>query len=290
MLNTSRRNYKLLVFTLILLVINIYLFHLDLQSSRKGFTFAMLDVGQGDALFIESPTGVQVLFDAGPAGKILSSLSKVMSPFDKTIDAIVITNPDADHISGFSDIIKNYKVGMVLEPGTVNDSKIYKNLKDNIDRKQIPDILAKQGMKLDLGGGVTIDILFPDRDVSSWGSNDGSIVAKVSYGDISVMLTGDATMKTEKIILEDFSKESLKSTVLKVGHHGSRTSSSDSFVRVVAPSFALISDGEENKYGHPHQEVLDTLSAFKAQVFRADILGTIVMQSDGQNVSFSYKK
>ena len=280
MSDTSQKNYALLFFLLILVVLNIYLLHLDLKSRKTGLTFAMLDIGQGDALFIESPTGTQVLFDAGPAKKILGPLRKVMSPFDRTIDAVVITNPDADHIGGFSEIFKNYTIGLVLEPGTINDSKVYKNLKDKVDSKNIPNILAKKGMKLDLGGGVVVDILFPDRDVSTWNSNDGSVVARLSYGDTSVMLTGDSTIKTEKMILEQFKNNDLKSTILKVGHHGSRTSSGDAFVKAVAPIYALISDGKDNKYGHPHPEVLDVLSEIGAKILRTDLLGTILMKCD----------
>lgn len=280
MRDTGRKNYTLLLFLLLLLVINIYLFHLDIQSRKVGILFAMLDVGQGDALFVESPTGTQVLIDGGPARKILGSLSRVMSPFDRSIDAIIITNPDADHISGFSDILKKYQVGMVLEPGTINDSAVYKNLEDKIENHKIPKILAKSGMKLDLGGGTCIDILFPDRDVSTFSSNDGSLVARLSYGETSVMLTGDSTIKTEKIILENFSKDFLKSTILKVGHHGSRTSSSDAFVKAVDPVFALISAGKDNKYGHPHQEVLGVLAGVGAKILRTDLLGNIVMKCD----------
>lgn len=286
----GRKNYSLLIAVLVLLVINIYLFNLDFSSSQKGFRFAMLDIGQGDALFIESPTGTQVLVDAGPVKKILGPLRKMMSPFDRTIDMIVITNPDADHIGGFADVLKNYKVGLVLEPGTINDSKTFQNLKQTIEQKKIPDVLARQGMKLDLGGGATMDVLFPDHDVSTWTANDGSVVARLVYGDTSVMLTGDATMATEKILVEKLPKLNLASTVLKVGHHGSRTSSSSIFVNRVSPLFALISDGKDNKYGHPHSETLAVLEKAGAKILRTDLLGTIIMQSDGKNVSFSYKK
>ncbi len=285
-----RKNYSLLLSVLVLLVINIYLFHLDFTSSKKGFRFAMLDIGQGDALFIESPTGTQVLFDAGPAKKILGPLRKVMSPFDRTIDAVVITNPDADHISGFADVFKNYKVGLVLEPGTQNDSQTFQSLKKTIEQKKILDILAKRGMKLDIGGGAYIEILFPDRDVSTWAVNEGSVVARLVYGDTSVMLTGDAPTSTEKIILDNSKNDNLESTVLKVGHHGSRTSTSSAFVEAVSPLFALISDGRDNKYGHPHLDTLNVLTKAGIEILRTDLLGTIIMQSDGKNVSFSYKK
>ena len=136
--NTGRNNYKLLLLLLILLVINIFLFRLDLQSRKTGLTFAVMDVGQGDALFIESPTGTQILFDVGPARKIMGPLAKVMSPFDRSIDAIVLTNPDADHIGGFADILKNYKVGAVFSSGTTSDSKTFQNLKAEIKNQNIP--------------------------------------------------------------------------------------------------------------------------------------------------------
>ena len=149
-----------------------------------------------------------------------------------------------------------------------------------IKNKNIPDILAKKGMRLNIGGGAFIDILFPDRDVSTWATNDGSIVARLSYGQTSVMLTGDATMKTEKIILSENSPAQLQSTILKVGHHGSRTSTSLSFVKTVSPAYALISVGKDNKYGHPHQETLDTLTQFGVKILRTDLRGSIIMKCD----------
>ena len=287
---TYVRKYSLLIFTFLLLIATIFVFYLDWLNSSRVLTFAMLDVGQGDALFIESPTGTQILVDGGPPRKILSQLARVMPAFDRSIDAIIITNPDQDHIGGFLDVLKVYKVSKVFEPGTYNDSKTYQNLELEIKNKNIPNILVKKGMRLDIGGEAVIDILFPDRDVSLWDSNDGSIVAKLMYGKTSVMLTGDSTAKTEKIILEDNSKNQLKSTILKVGHHGSRTSTSPEFVKAIAPIYALISDGKDNKYGHPHQETLNTLFLLGAKIFRTDLFGTIVMESDGINMSFSFHK
>ena len=286
----SCKKYWTLLFILVLLGVDVFLFRLDLQNSHKGLTFAMLDIGQGDALFIESPTGTQLLVDGGPPNKILNQLSRVMSPFDRSIDAIFITNPDQDHIAGFLDVLKRYKVGRVFEPGTLNDSKVYQNLEDEINKNNIPDILVRKGMRLNIGGGAFIDILFPDRDVSSWATNDGSIVARLSYGNISVMLMGDATTKTEAIILSENPENELRSTVLKVGHHGSRTSSSYEFIKTLSPIYATISNGKDNKYGHPHRETIDTLSSLGLKIFRTDLLGTIVMKSDGVNPVFSFLK
>lgn len=272
------KKYWLFFFTFLLLIANIFIFYFAWQDSHRGFTFAMLNIGQGDALFIESPTGTQILVDSGPPKKILNQIARIMSPFDRTIDAFIITNPDQDHIAGFLDILKLYKVDRVFEPGTLTDSKIYQNFKNEIKKNNVPDIFAKKGMRLDLGGGAMIDILFPDRDVSVWSTNDGSIIARLSYGDTSIMLTGDATLKTEKIILEKNSLQKLDSDILKVGHHGSRTSSSVEFVKAVSPNFAFISNGKDNKYGHPHKETLDTLTQFGAKIFRTDELGMIVIK------------
>ena len=272
----SAKKYSLAILAVSLLIIVSFIFYADWQISNHKFTFAMLDVGQGDALFIESPTGVQILLDGGPPGRILSALTRVMPPFDRTLDAIVVTNPDQDHIGGFSDILKIYKIGKVFEPGTINDSKTYQNLEEEIKNKNIPKILAKKGMKLHLGGGAVVDILFPDRDVSLWDTNEGSVVARLAYGGTSIMLMGDSTVATEKIILGENSGIALKSSILKVGHHGSRTSTSDAFVKVVAPAYAFISDGKDNKYGHPHKEVLHTLERFGVKVLRTDTVRTIV--------------
>ena len=282
--------YIALFIVFLLILVNTYLFHLDWQSSRRGLTFVMLDVGQGDALFIESPTGTQVLVDTGPPRKILSQLSRVLSPFDRRIDAIIITNPDADHIGGFSDVLKNYRVGGVFEPGTINDSKIYQNLKQEIKNKNISDILARKGMRLHIGGGAVIDILFPDPDVLTWSNNDGSIIAKLTYGETSIMLTGDSTSVTEKIVLSQNSKETLESDILKVGHHGSRTSTSASFVQAVAPKYALISNGKDNTYGHPHPDTLSTLTQFGAKILRTDLLGTIIVKSDGSMLRWVHER
>ncbi|MEK7081329.1 MAG: MBL fold metallo-hydrolase, partial [Patescibacteria group bacterium] len=136
---TSTRKYWLLVLTLLLLVVNIFLVRLDWQNSHRGLTFAMLDIGQGDGLFIESPTGTQIMFDAGPPRKVLGPLARVMSPFDKSIDAIIITNPDADHIGGVLDILKNYKVNEIFESGVLTNSKTYQNLREEMKKQNIPD-------------------------------------------------------------------------------------------------------------------------------------------------------
>jgi len=283
------KNFKkyFLIFTVLFLVVFIFiLFKYDWQNSNKTFTFAMLDVGQGDALFIESPTGAQILIDTGPPRKILGSLSRIMTPFDKKIDAVMITNPDLDHIGGFSDILKNYQIGMVFESGTIGTSETYQNLKKEIKNKKIPNILVRKGMQINLGAGAVLEVLFPDRDVSSWATNDGSIVAKLIYNNTSIMLTGDAPIETEKIILNEFSKEELESDILKVGHHGSSGSSSFKFLEAVLPKYSLISVAKDNRYGHPQKSTLNILSEVGSKILRTNELGTIIMKINGDMIEW----
>lgn len=274
------KKHKLFFLAIVLFLANLLIFFLAFRESSRDLTFAMLDVGQGDALFIESPDGTQMLIDGGPPRKILGELRKLMSPFDHHIDAIMITNPDQDHIAGFLDVLKVYKVDKVFEPGTLNNTKTFENLKDEIKNKNVQSFLARKNMRLHLGGDVFMDILFPDRDVSAFSTNDGSVVARLSYGEHSIMLTGDATMKTEDMILKNTKYKDLKSDILKVGHHGSRTSTGEDFLRAVSPQYAFISVGKANKYGHPHREILDILTSDGAKIFRTDQSGTLVFKCD----------
>lgn len=274
----SLEKYGLFYIFLFLLFFVLVLFYLTSIKKEPKLTFAMLDIGQGDALFIESPTGLQILVDGGRDKKTLSELSKLIPFYDKSIDMLIITNPDLDHIGGFLDILKNYKVDAVFEPGTYNDSTIYKNIEKEIESKEIKRILARAGTRIDIGGGAYIDILFPDRDVSIWDNNDGSVVARLVYGESTIMLTGDASNSTEEIVIK--SNKELESDILKIGHHGSRTSTSKEFLEKVSPKYALISSAKGNSYGHPHGEVLDILKSFGVEILRTDTLGTIVFTCD----------
>ena len=276
----SFQKYGLFYLFLFLLFFVLFLFYLTSIKRDENLTFAMLDVGQGDSLFIESPAGMQILIDGGRDKKTLSELSKLIPFYDKSIDMLIITNPDLDHIGGFLDVLKNYKVDVVLEPGTYNDSTIYKSIENEIKRKNTSRILARAGTRIDIGGGAYIEILFPDRDVSIWDNNDGSVIARLVYGESTVMLTGDATVRTEEIVLEDYGEEDLRSDILKIGHHGSRTSTSKEFLEKVRPKYAVISSGKGNSYGHPHKEILSILESFGVEILRTDTLGTIIFTCD----------
>ncbi|MCR4334469.1 MAG: MBL fold metallo-hydrolase [Patescibacteria group bacterium] len=245
-----------------------------------------MDVGQGDSIFIEAPNGNSIIIDGGPSRAILSELGKLLPFYDRSIDMLIVTNPDKDHLAGFIDVLKNYKVGEVLEPGTHSDTVIYTELEKTIADKKVLKEIAHRGMKiiLDEEYGIYLDILFPDRDVSQWTSNDGSIVAKLVYGNTSYLLMGDATKKTENIVMSNESPDALKSDVLKLGHHGSKTSSGYDFVKIVSPYYAVISAGFHNRYGHPNKETMNTLTKLHISSLITFKLGTIVTESDGSRV------
>jgi beta-lactamase superfamily II metal-dependent hydrolase len=247
-----------------------------------------LDVGQGDSIYIEAPNGKQVLIDGGPDAKLLSSLAKVMPFADRSIDMIIATHPDADHIGGLPILLDNYKVTSIMENGTTSTSAVYASLEDKISKDKVNKIIARRGMHiiLDDKKNIYLDILFPDRDVSNMDSNDGSIVSKLVYGNDSFMFTGDASLYTENLIEWNESDATLHSEVLKLGHHGARTSSSSLWLEKVSPSVAIISAGKNNKYGHPHQETLDRLLSLHIPYLSTIDMGNIMFKSDGIKLSY----
>lgn len=250
---------------------------------RGVLTFAVLNVGQGDSLYIQGPTGIEVVVDGGPDNSLLQELPKVMAPFDRSLDAVIETHPDADHVAGFIDLLKRYHVGAFIEPGIQKDTQTAAALEQEIADEKIPRYIARRGMVLDLGGGAELDILFPDRDVSHINQNrdnDGGIVAHLVYGKTSVLLTADTSTVVEEHLLQ-IDPQSLHSDILKVAHHGSKYSSEEAYVTAVAPRVALISVGAYNTYGHPTKETLDTLARYNVQIFRTDKDGTLIFHSDG---------
>ncbi len=258
------------------------------NTSSNELSVYLLDVGQGDAMYVRAPDGSDMLIDGGPAGyksetPLIRELKNVMPFDDKHIDVLVVTNPDADHFAGFNDLLKSFSVGAVIESGTHSDTKTYKTFQSIVSEKKIPRVLAKNGMRvvLDKNYGVEYDVLFPDRNVSEFSRNDGSIIGKLVYGTKSFMLTGDATSYTEGLVLAANKQEGLKSDVLKVGHHGSRTSTSQKFLQTVYPEYAIISASRTNRYGHPHPEIVNRLKDFSVQILGTYQNGTIKCITDG---------
>ncbi len=247
---------------------------------------AMLNVGMGDSIYIESPTGERVLIDSGPDDSVLRALPKVMPFLSHSLDAVIETHPDSDHISGFVDLLKRYHVGAFIEPGIIKDSKTAQTLESEILDEHIPRYIARRGEVVDLGGGAELQILYPDHDVSHINQNidnDGGVVTRLVYGSTSVLLMADVSQGVESQIIADSasSTSELTSDILKVGHHGSKTSTSEALLNLVRPQVALISVGAHNMYHLPTQDTLDRLDAAGVEVLRTDQVGTIEFASDG---------
>ena len=272
----------------ILFIANFFIWSALLAEERGGeLKVAFLDIGQGDAIYIEAPNGNQILIDGGPGKMLLSRLSELMPAYDRSIDLLIVSNPDKDHIAGFIEILKSFSVAAVIEPGTEPETAVYKEFEKLVETEGAQKIIGRRGqiIWLDKTRGVYFVILFPDQDVSAWKTNDGSIIGKLVYGNTCVIFSGDAPQHMENYVTA-LDGSALHCQALKVGHHGSRTSSVVSFVGTVAPDYAIISSGKDNSYGHPHQETLDTLNRFDTKILRTDTLGTIVMSSDGNLVNF----
>ncbi len=270
------------------------------REDRRGIlTVAFLNIGQGDAIFIDSPAGNQMIIDGGPGKAVLRELSAVMPFYDRSIDVMLATHADQDHVGGLPDVLGRYKVNLFMETSNPGPSSSFEELERIVREREanntITKILARRGMIVDLGGGAELHVLFPDRDPIGMETNMSSIVAELVYGDNEFMLTGDSPLQIEHYLVSlegalqgDFSGgliSRLKSDVLKPGHHGSKTSSSNEFIEAVNPEYAVISAGLKNKYGHPHQEVLDILNKYRIKILRTDRDGRIIFKTDGKDLT-----
>ena len=274
---------QIILIIMFLFVCTIWWFAFSVDAEDKKLTVAFLDVGQGDAIFIESPTGTQVLIDGGINNGVLRELGEIMSFSDRYIDMVMASHPDMDHIGGLPEVIERFEIGNYVESDVSHDSAVYEVLHKTIEDKNMIPHLVGRGERYDLGGGVLLDILFPDRSVKEVESNMTSIVARLTYGEVSFLLTGDSPITIEKYLLQ-LDGEALNVDVLKLGHHGSKTSTSEKFLEVTSPEYAIISAGEDNRYGHPHQEVLSMLDRFDIEYLNTAEVGTSIFESDGKEL------
>lgn len=254
----------------------------DLNKARA-LEVIFFNIGQGDAIFIETPTGQQILIDGGPDLTILEKLAKEMPFYDKSLDLIILTHPDHDHLAGLLEVLKSYKVDNILWTGIIRETAEWEEWMRLIKEENAEIKIAKAGQRI-IFPYVFLDILYPFENISGQefkNSNDTSIVARLVFSDNSFLFTGDITKTVErKLVGQDIY---LDSEVLKVAHHGSKTSSSQDFLKVALPKIAVIQVGKNNRYGHPHPEVLANLEKFDIQVLRTDKDGDIKIISDGNS-------
>lgn len=248
----------------------------------------VLDVGQGDSVLIIAPGGKVVLVDAGVPGSGKVILDAMKRAKVDHIDLMVATHAHADHIGGADEVLLHTKVTAVLDSKVPNTTRNYEDFLSAIDKTGARYIAASPGQNFDLGGNARLTVLAPlqpffTKDQLHSGANEpnaNSVVTRLDYGDFSMLLTGDAEAETEARLMQ--TGANIKAKVLKVGHHGSRYASSDKFLRQGGFEAAIISDGADNRYGHPSQDALNRFKALNIKLYRTDLEGEITIVSRGQ--------
>ncbi|MCR4399001.1 MAG: MBL fold metallo-hydrolase [Firmicutes bacterium] len=241
-----------------------------------------IDVGQGDAILVQLPNGRAMLVDAGEAANAPTVVRYLRAHGVKTIDYLVATHPHADHIGGMAAILDSFEVRDVYMPRSSHTTNVYEDLLTAIKAKGLLVTEARAGREVPAGPGVEIVFAAP-RGGDYRDANDWSAVLRISCGHTSFLLAGDAGSKSEGEMLVS-GRVSLRADVLKVAHHGSGTSTTPEFLAAVAPRYAVISVGSDNPFGHPSPRTVERLLAVGAEVFRTDLHGTIVIESDGSNL------
>ncbi len=280
-----RRSVKITGYAILaLLFLTPCIWYAVIQESRNGLlTVSFLNIGQGDAIFIDAPSSRQVLIDGGPGGVVLRELSKVIPWYDRTIDVVIPTHPDADHIGGLVDVLARYDVGTVVRSDVEGDTATAKALVEGMAREGAEQIIARRGQIINLGGGAYLEVLSPDRSVKKVETNTGCVVTRLVYGKTSFMFSCDAPKEIENYLVR-LDGADLHSDVLKAGHHGSKNSSSELFIGFVNPEYGVFSRGCKNKYGHPAPEVITLFGRFGIPTSDTCKEGTITFVSDGQKV------
>ncbi len=268
-----------IVFTILILA---WVWVLAEEQGNNFLEIDFYDVGQGDAIFIETPNKKQILVDGGPDLTILEKLGKEMPFWDRYIDLVILTHPEYDHIGGLIEVIKRYEIGGILTNGVIRDTAEYREWTRIIEKEEIPVIIAQAGGVINLSDDIKLIILHPFESLSGQKierANNTSIVAQLVYKDFEVLLTGDIEKEVERELVG--TGINLQSDVLKVPHHGSKTSSTKSFIGAVNPILAVIQAGKDNSYGHPHQSVLSALSSIATFCTAQD--GDIEILTNGVN-------
>ena len=289
------KNIKKFIFSILafLFLFNVLAWLVVFELAKPKFLEVIFfDIGQGDAIFIVTPQKHQILIDGGPDSTILEKLAKEMPFWARSIDLLILTHPEKDHLFGLIEVLKRYRVENILWTGVLRDTSGYKEWTNLLEKEEAKIFIARAGQKIKWSRTILdhLEILYPFEILEGKefkNTNDTSIVAKLVFGEISFLFTGDAGKSVENELIGEYSLSNwpefaiLDSDVLKVGHHGSKTSTGDEFVQQVSPKIAVISAGKGNPYGHPHQEVLEVLEKYGIKILRTDLDGDIKIFFDG---------
>ena len=252
----------------------------------ENLTVHFIDVGQGDSILLQYGDK-DMLIDAGESSTGDDVAEYIKSEGITSLDYVVATHPHADHIGGMSDILKTFPIGQFLDSGYPHTSGTYEYMLETIDSSNIPFTTVKRGDKIDFASGVVVEVLNPGNSYFTDDLNQNSVVLKVTDGSVSFLLMGDAGIEAEDAIMKD--GYNVDADILKVGHHGSSTSSGETFISAVSPAVSIIEVGAGNEYGHPHTEALETLQK-ASTVYRTDVDGTVTVTTDGSAYTVTTEK
>lgn len=283
----SKTSIILFISTLISLCIYVYHPFNSKSFSEDNFEMHFINVGQGDSILIHV-NNKTILIDSGPKDSASSIVNYLNKYKVKKIDYLIATHPHEDHIGNFSYIIKRFSIGSFYSPKIQSTGKIYESMIDELKHKNLKINVLKEGKSsINLGKDVSIKVLSPKENYldSKNNLNNYSAVFLIKYKNTSFLLTGDAEKEAEEYILSR--NENIKANLLKLGHHGSDSSTSEAFLKVVSPSIGIISCGKDNAYGHPHDSVLKLLKKYNVKTYRTDIDGDIKVVSDGNKIMIS---
>ena len=270
-------------------------FNYDFSNAFEEISIHVIDVGQGDAILIMTPWG-NMLIDSGDIGPTpREALTSYLAKYNVTsFEYVIFTHPDADHIGSGDYVMQNYDVKTVIMPDCTNTTKVYERLMSAIYASDAKHVLIgtasgceKVGYTFELGQ-VSFTVMGPTKKFSS--TNEMSVVVRLEYGETTALFTGDAEEGSEEAMLGMYKNGELDCDILKVGHHGSRTSTTSAFLAAVTPDVAVISCGAENKYGHPHTETMNKLSGAGVETYRTDRHGDVVILTDGQYIEVVTEK
>ena len=252
--------------------------HISAYAGRRHpLAVHFIDVGQGDSIFMQLPNGETLLIDGGPDADTVTDYIKAMGY--KKISYVIATHPDADHIYGLPKVLGSFKVGKFYMPAKEHTTKVCERLLDSVEKNGCEAIYAVAGREVVNTPGLSVRFVAPVKYYSD--NNEISAVVKLVYNENSFLFTGDAEKKSEQDIISE--GYDVSADVLKIGHHGSKTSTSEEFLRRVNPEMAVISVGSDNKYGHPATEIINLLNSGNIKIYRTDTDGTIIFLCDGEN-------
>lgn len=277
---------KIIKVSIGLLVVLSILFLVTYQSGIEGdLQVYFFDVGQGDAILIRTPSHQNIIIDGGPDNSFITKLGETLPFYDKKIDLMILTHPHDDHIFGLVEVLKRYQVNQVLYSGALHSTDAYLEWLSVIRDKNISLKIALAGQEY-VFGKVKLKVIYPFEDFTNIkveNLNNSSVVVQLIYNKVKFLFTGDLEIEGEEEILQS-SVFNLQSEVIKVGHHGSDTSLSEKFLEQILPKYAIIQVGEDNKFGHPSLRTLFRFRRLGIKIFRTDLNGDLLLESDGQKI------